>query len=338
MSATGKRVFWNDTEKTFLAQHMAAYLAAHPEASMLHAVREAQLHLPEDRRREIVTWTIVAGALQPLLLAAQESMLSKAPDSQAAVRQPETAGTAAVERPNPASAPEPLPATTFKHGGDTDDDTDDDTATRSNASGKPDQGLDSGPSLAPIQDGAQGVTPGSTSTHDTAPAEPKAASSPSGFIPSRGKPESVSLDPLQVEAALLAALTSPGVERALVDLFGRAMSQAFSRLSPGNSLTEGLDRELPPASNGRVLVAGFSASDAQLLSTALGSHFEVRVWKPMQSPQLFEALVKMCTVVVVPEEMSDDVDEAVSAMGTRLVRFQGSTARVVERVHALMSA
>jgi len=314
MSSIGKRVFWNDAEKSLLAEHMAALLQEKPTLSMLQAVREAQTQLPEDRRREIVTWSIVAGALQPLLLAAQESLESKQAGQQ-------SAGAARPREPA-----EPLPQGV--------------APALSPAPGEPAQ------SLQPLPAPSEVAHPHPLSAH-IPPAESAQPSARAAEVaeaalalPSTRVAEGSgrTWDPLQVEAALLAALTSPVVERALVDLFGRAMSQAFSRLSPGNAREETPALREPMSGEGRVLLAGFAATDAMLLSSALADHFEVRTWKPLQSAQLFETLARMCPVVVVPEEMSEEVDDLVNSLGSRLVRFQGSASRALERVQAAMAA
>lgn len=304
MSSIGKRVFWNDAEKSLLAEHMAALLQEKPNLSMLQAVREAQTQLPEDRRREIVTWSIVAGALQPLLLAAQESLESKSTGQEL---------PGAVQPREPA---EPLAQGV--------------APTLRSAQGEPTQSLQALP--VPSEAAHPSSAQPSARTADVAEA---ALALPSTRV---AEGSSLAWDPLQVEAALLAALTSPVVERALVDLFGRAMSQAFSRLSPANAREEAPTLREPISGEGRVLLAGFAATDAMLLSSALADHFEVRTWKPMQSAQLFETLARMCPVVVVPEEMSEEVDDLVSSLGSRLVRFQGSAARALERVQAAMAA
>jgi hypothetical protein len=144
-----------------------------------------------------------------------------------------------------------------------------------------------------------------------------------------GQPRQLSaFEPLRIEAALVAALESPVVEAALVKLFSRAMSDAFAKMSAGDKTDS---YEVPQQPSRRVLLAGFGAPQAKSLEEAL-ERFEVRVWKPGQGQQLFETLASICSVAVIPESTSDDVDESLKAFSLKVLRHEGSPSRLAERI------
>jgi hypothetical protein len=145
----------------------------------------------------------------------------------------------------------------------------------------------------------------------------------------------VTVDPLVIEAALVAALQSPAVEEALVDLFARTMSKALLRASTG-----GDGRAVPahpprPPSAQRVLLAGFPEPQQKALVDALSASFEVRSWKPVNGPQLFQTLARLCKVVVFPEDADDEVDAGLKDMDVRVIRHAGNTSRLIERIEEL---
>jgi hypothetical protein len=145
----------------------------------------------------------------------------------------------------------------------------------------------------------------------------------------------VTVDPLVIEAALVAALQSPVVEEALVDLFARTMSKALVRASTGG------DGRAVPAhaprqpSAQRVLLAGFPEPQQKALVDALSASFEVRSWKPVNGPQLFQTLARLCKVVVFPEDADDEVDAGLKEMDVHVIRHAGNTSRLIERIEEL---
>ena len=128
------------------------------------------------------------------------------------------------------------------------------------------------------------------------------------------------------------------MENALVTLFSKAMAQAFSMMSPGGRAAPEV---APPASartDLRVLLAGFAAPQAKGLEDTLRQAFEVRVWKPGQSQQLFEALAGICAVAVIPEAVGDEFDESLKGFSLKVLRHEGSPSRLLERVEEMASA
>lgn len=162
-----------------------------------------------------------------------------------------------------------------------------------------------------------------------APQDPK----PLADMPAVGTPL---LDPLMVEAALLAALQSPAVSQALVGLFSRTMSEAFSRLSERGA-PEAVAASDAPTRDARVLLAGFSTPETGVLEENLRSRYDVRTWRPTQGPQLFETLVKLCRIAVLPKETDDEVDAALKARGVVVLRHEGAATKLLERLDTLSS-
>lgn len=158
----------------------------------------------------------------------------------------------------------------------------------------------------------------------------------------QAKGRQIALDPLQIEAALLVALQSPVISRALVDLMGASMAQAFARFSA--SVNGSVDSEpvqrVPPEAQGRVLVAGFSDGQARAMVSALEDAqegpFEVRVWKAHQTPQMLETSARICALAVIPEDAPDEFQEHLAGLGIKVLRHEGGVGRLAERVgHAL---
>jgi hypothetical protein len=145
----------------------------------------------------------------------------------------------------------------------------------------------------------------------------------------------VTVDPLVIEAALVAALQSPAVEEALVELFSRTMSNALQRASTGGDART--VRAHPPRqpSARRVLLAGFPEPQQKALADALSASFEVRSWKPANGPQLFHTLSRLCKIVVFPEDADDGVDAGLRDMDVRVIRHAGNTSRLIERIEEL---
>ncbi|WP_156901918.1 hypothetical protein [Azohydromonas australica] len=146
---------------------------------------------------------------------------------------------------------------------------------------------------------------------------------------------SVTLDPLVIEAALVAALQSPAVEEALVELFSRTLSKALLRATAGGDA--GTVQAHPPrqASARRVLLAGFPEPQQKALADALSASFEVRSWKPTSGAQLFQTLARLCKIVVFPEDADEEVDAGLKDMDVRVIRHAGNTSRLIERIEEL---
>jgi hypothetical protein len=145
----------------------------------------------------------------------------------------------------------------------------------------------------------------------------------------------VTVDPLVIEAALVAALQSPAVEEALVELFARTMAKALLRASAGGDGRAAPAHPPRQPSTPRVLLAGFPEPQQKALADALSASFEVRSWKPANGPQLFQTLVKLCKIVVFPEDADDEVDAGLKDMDVRVIRHAGNTSRLIERIEEL---
>jgi hypothetical protein len=84
-----------------------------------------------------------------------------------------------------------------------------------------------------------------------------------------------------------------------------------------------------------VLLAGFPEPQQKALVDALSESFEVRSWKPVNGPQLFQTLARLCKVVVFPEDADDEVDAGLKDMDVRVIRHAGNTSRLIERIEEL---
>jgi hypothetical protein len=368
MEEKQSRVRWDDQELSRLAAVMAPRLLADPQLPPLDAVRAAQGCLEPHRRRELKAWSLVEGRLQPKLDEAMARLRapSAPPAAEEGRLQPGGAAPLVVEPVDAPDAPS-LPSMPLEtvaaapHAGSAHAD----ASTSNEASDE----VQARSSEADVAEPAPAQEPGhsldlfgtSTAPHDAAPAnavaaqplaEPMekapAASGSSGAVESaalapvpgqRDEPvpaaASVTVDPLVIEAALVAALQSPAVEEALVDLFARTMSKAHLRAGTGG------DGRAVPAhpprqpSTQRVLLAGFPEPQQKALVDALSASFEVRSWKPTNGPQLFQTLAKLCKIVVFPEDADDEADAGLKDMNVRVIRHAGNTSRLIERIEEL---
>lgn len=289
------RVRWNDDERETVAGAMAQALTQAPGTPMLEAVRQGQLALPEGRRRDLKAWSVVQAVLQDKLDAALARLKAAEPaDHFVQANESVEAGQAHPEAPLPSKGEADLSAP---------------VAHRVEDKGAPPES-----NLAPAPAGA--------------PQPNNAASGPTQFATvSAGSPQVA----LALEAAMLAALQSPAVADALVEVFGRAMAKAFSRMS-GEGRPQVEEAVSPPRREQRVLLAGFPTPQVKSLEDVLRRSFDVRVWRPGQGPQLFETLAGMCSVAVIPEASGEDVDEALRRFQLQILRHEGSAERLAERL------
>ena len=369
MEEKQSRVRWDEQELSRLAAVMAPRLLADPQLHPLNAVRAAQDCLEPHRRRELKAWSLVEGRLQPKLdeAIARLRALSSLPAAGDGSLQSDGATPLVIEPVDVPDAPllpaMPLEAlaaipdvSSANSDAATSDEATDDIQARSGEAdvAEPATAQEPGHSLDLFG------TP--TAPHDTAPANAvatqplaeraearaPAASGSRGVVESvaeasapgqRSEPvpaaAPVTVDPLVIEAALVAALQSPAVEEALVDLFARTMSKALVRATTGG------DGRAVPAhvprqpSAQRVLLAGFPEPQQKALVDALSPSFEVRSWKPVNGPQLFQTLARLCKVVVFPEDADDEVDAGLKDMDVRVIRHAGNTSRLIERIEEL---
>lgn len=342
------RVRWNDEELGKLAAVMAPRLLAEPGLHPLEAVRAAQGCLDPARRRELKAWSLVEGRLQPKLdeaLAGLRGMSASqmadegrqqtsepassaqdfvdpvdaqssedAPTPQATARE---AGTAEAKGPGAPNEAEPRPQA---HGSEA-------TAAQRDAQ-------DFGQSACLFDDQVAPTVPASAGEPHADDGATNAAPSAAVHGETAAAPDVMTVDPLQIEAALLAALQSPAVEEALVELFARTMSKAFGRASVGESRPASTQGTKTSAAQ-RVLLAGFPEAQQKALTETLGARFDVRSWKPSNGPQLFEALARLCRVVVFPEEADDDVEADLKDRDVRVIRHAGNASRLIERIEEL---
>lgn len=137
----------------------------------------------------------------------------------------------------------------------------------------------------------------------------------------------------KIEAAFLAALQSPALEDAISDLFARSLTRAVARENSGSTLTDAEPVRQAP----RVLLAGFAQSLTRGLEEGLRPLFDVRSWRPNQSPQLLDTLVGMCSVAVIPEEADDEMSDALRQRDLLVIRHEGSPARLIDRLSSVAS-
>lgn len=361
------RVRWNDEELGQLAAVMAPRLLAEPGLHPLEAVRAAQECLDPARRRELKAWSLVEGRLQPKLDEALAGLRGGSSSPMADGRQlrPSEPKASALDSVDPADAQPsegaPMPVAAAPETGSAE-------ASGANASseaqpGPPGHGGEATAAQRDVQDlghsaglfddpvapaapaSAEAATDGRHADDgetNAAPAgEPSGRSAPAAAPPSAAKhdktaatPAIVTLEPPQIEAALLAALQSSAVEDALVELFARTMSKALGQASAGEPHPASAPAARPAMAQ-RVLLAGFPEAQQKVLTEALGARFDVRSWKPTNGPQLFETLVKLCKVVVFPEDADDDAEADLKARDVRVIRHAGNASRLIERLEAL---
>jgi hypothetical protein len=327
------RVRWSDDELGRLATVMAPRLLADPDLHPLDAVRAAQACLEPGRRRELKAWSLVEGRLQPKLDEALARL--RAPPSQPAAGggppqtdRPETA--VAVSEETGGVSADALPSS---------DETDEGAQPQGGegVAAELDAAAPSSWSLGLFDDqAAANASMSAPRLDEPSLARRAAAKAP----PARtGKPSeqapraAATLDAAAIEAVLLAALQSPAVEEALVELFARTMAKALLRTGTGEA------RPLPAqplkAPARRVLLAGFPEPTQKALMEALGESFDVRTWKPTNGPQLFQTLARLCRVVVFPEDADEEVDASLKDMDVRVIRHAGNAGRLIERLGEL---
>lgn len=177
------------------------------------------------------------------------------------------------------------------------------------------------------------------SAPESRPQRLAASTAPAG---AQAVPQTVSLDPLMVEASLVAALQSPLVVQSLVDVFAQAMAKALSCLNvqvgqPSGASAASTRMRGNNIFPSRVLLAGFSTATAQALEQSLSGLCEVRIWRPNHGPQLFETLAKVCQVAVIPDEMEEGVDQDLRARNLVVIRHSGNINKLTERLEAVLS-
>lgn len=305
----GTRIRWDDAELHTVALEMVR-LEKTSGMSELEAVRIAQQRLPVQRQREIKTWSVMQPRLQPKLdeiRRAQADLVDQAlaPTSSMSEVPPEAVSSVAVANVAPAEVPPPI--------------TD---ATELPRLVSPRQREANVPVSAP-----------------SALVEPLMQAVQSSMAErSASAQEPALLDPLMVEASLIAALQSPAVLQALEDSFSQAMAKSFAKIS--SQVNQGSvepPRESAGSREHRVLLAGFSPVTTREIETALQGHCEVRVWKPHQGLPLFQTLTKVCRVAVIPEEMDEDIDQDLRARNLVVIRHSGSASKLVERLDSVFS-
>jgi hypothetical protein len=299
------RVRWDEKELGRLAAAMAPRLLADPDLPPLEAVRAAQDCLEPGRRRDLKAWSLVAERLQPKLdeaLARLRALPSSpvADEGRPPVGSPapsvdESVDLAEAEQPGAL----PLPAVAAPDGGGAEADAPGPSAEAGDgAAAALDVAETSGQSLTLFDDA------GATTTTATTVREPGRVTQPAAvalLATAHGKPAQravpVTVDPAMIEAALIAALQSPAVEEALIELFTRTLSKALLRTGTGEP------RPVPqaprPSSAPRVLLAGFPDAQQKALMEALGERFEVRSWKPTNGPQVFQTLARLLSTKLI---------------------------------------
>lgn len=342
MEEKQSRIRWNDEELQRLAAAMAPCLLADPRLHPLDAVRVAQECLDPARRRELKAWSLVEGRLQPRLdeaLAALRERSSRPQDGLPTSSTHEPGGDAEAERPDGQRVPrgdgelaDRAEAAAAEPSGDAGAM----AVEQPQADERPEPGDDAADgrdaSPAPASDAASDAA-AEGSAEDRLDAVPPAAGASKRDEPAR-VPAVPDVEPLRIEAALVAALQSPAVEDALVELFARTMSKALLRASAGEPGAAAAPVPRPAAER-RVLLAGFADGQQRSLADALGGTFEVRTWKPANGPQLFETLVRLCRIVVFPEDADDEADAGLKALGVQVLRHDGNAGRLAERIAAL---
>jgi hypothetical protein len=300
-TASSSRIRWDNQELDQVAARMHQLLAADPQLGPLEAVRRAQACLPAERQRDIKTWALMQARLQPKLDALDAQVASEPGLSAATLTEP-----AIPARHEVAEGVVGVPLSTEL------------------PAMRVDEAVEAGVPALDAQ--AEAVT---AAAH--APAVAAAPVAPPQVVPG------LSPDTLMAEAAFVAALRSPAVESALVEVFGRAMSKAFARLSERGAAADEPETATPKHAQSRALLAGFAAPMAKGLEEGIHSLCEVRVWRPNQGPQLFETLAKVCNVAVVPDEMDDEVVSDLRARNLIVIRHSGSAAKLYDRLEQVLS-
>ncbi|WP_157264293.1 hypothetical protein [Azohydromonas aeria] len=347
MDEKSSRIRWDDQELARLAAVMAPRLLADPALQPLDAARAAQdVALEPHRRRELKAWSMLEARLQPRLEAALARL--RAQPSLPEVDAPAGDGAAAAAAPRHEAATvacEMAFAVAGTPAIEADAPTPDLFGAPADAGGKP--SLNAAPAPAPAFLGRIELLDEEDDEAPQARTRAPVEDAQSSFLPVRHEPRpaaaraaAAGLDPLRLEAALVAALQSPAVEAVLVELFTRTLAQAVARvgIAPVQAAEEAPARAVVNGAGGggqRVLLAGFPEAQQRALSEALGGRFEVRAWRPAQGPQLFETLARLCGVVVVPEDADDSVDADLKHLDVRVVRHAGQASRLAERIGAL---
>lgn len=351
MSAdTQSRIRWNESELEAVAAQMVALRAKEPHLGDLEAVRQAQAVLPLDRQRDIKTWALMAARLQPRIDAQMALVEAGAPLPTLVTAETATAGDAAqgsllvapteplVQETSASKVDEVLEASAVES---------DASPAHTSAEDEPTTPVVLSIAHEVAQDLASMGTPSAdlTAGENLEDATPVAKAAPlpapvasQTLEPPAAQPEAqpMAVAPLLVEASLIAALQSPAVERALVDVFTRSMAQAFTRLAERDKSEPAAEPTHSPSS-ARVLLAGFAAAQAKAITDALSALCEVRSWKPTQGPQLFETLASICNVAVLPEDVEDEVVSDLRRRKLVVIRHGGSTAKLVERLESVLS-
>lgn len=308
------RVRWNPEELWALAASMARVLDARPGITLLSALKAAQDEvLPADRRREIKAWSVVQGRLEDLLLQAK-----------GALQQARLAGSNAQ---TPGAVQEPDAARQGGEGAEIQAHQVDKTAESA-----AERALDG--SAPPARNagvtgegGSGGGIEGVKSATGQRP-EAQQVQRLEGLNPA----ELGALFAQALESALVVALQSPAVEDAFAKVVGRAVARAVDERGQEAS------RQSSEANRGdqRVLLAGFPAQMAKGLEDELRSKFDVRKWSPAQGMQVFETLTKLCNVAVIPEDSDDEIGDVLKGRALTVLRHEGSTARLADRLSTLM--
>ena len=359
------RVRWDDQELSRLAAVMAPCLLADPRLHPLDAVRQAQDCLEPHRRRELKAWSLVEARLQPKLDEAMARL--KAIPAQLAVEEsvsPPSDVTSLVDGAVEGTHAQPLPGLPlqpvaaaldagsasadevhFSYGAPEEVQEDGSQADVVPPDGTPadDLSLDlfgTQPALNDTSDDATGTRTLDERATEMAPvasdimrsaAEKSVTGEQREPVPAAAP---VTVNPLAIEAALVVALQSPAVEQALVELFSRTMSAALQRATAGDAHAVPTPA-FNPVSEQRVLLAGFAEPQRKALMDALSASFEVRAWNPSSGPQVFQTLVKLCKIVVFPEDADDEAEAGLKDMEVRVIRHAGSTSRLLERIEEL---
>ncbi len=315
MTETGQsRIRWNEDELEAVAQAMFTAMQADPALGLLDAVKLAQTVLPSERQRDIKTWAAMAARLQPKLDALVERIVDEAPG----------AATAEIAQVLPPTA-EVLGEMA---GGAILED------TRAASTVQAASELDSIERAVGVSEGEPTAEVALQKPGAPTPHVPALAQSTVGTPP----PAPVNPDTLMVEAGLVAALQSPAVQAALVGAFSQAMAKAFAQLSErSNPASEPAVAEVVRTHDVRVLLAGFAAPVAKSLEEGLRNICEVRTWKPVQGPQLFETLARICNVAVIPEDMDSEVDSDLRARDLVVLRHTGSATKLRERLESVFA-
>lgn len=343
---SSKRIFWTQEERAAVAHKMAHLLTTSPSMTKLAAVKEAQVALPEDRRREILAWSVVEPTLLPLLLNALATA-NQPPAAPASTSEPtptaeqlppeQSSEQAVADLPVDNSFEEATPA--------------DLTSIENNRFQEVEESLPSASHEADLSTNAGqepldpapadiGVTtpwPPEEVLQEEAPLDYKEEHAPVNQVETPA-PETARYTPevrvpaisaVDIEAAILVALSSPAVKESLTRLFTNSLAQAVLRVESNEQAQE---LEAPRIVDNKVLLAGFPKNQVKALESVLSKDFEVRTWQNNQGAPVLNTLGAMCAITVVPEEMPEEFDEFLKPLGTKVIRFQGSSQRLLVQV------